>query len=74
MVEKQLTDKEKIEKLRREERNKAAYAAVQDALSLIDLTQTKSITYNTYSRDALRTYLKRKVQHKKTYLQELDHN
>ena len=58
MAEKQLTDVERIEKLRREERNKAAFAAVKDALSLIDLTQSKSITYNTYSRDALRSYLK----------------
>lgn len=55
---KELTSKERVEMLRREERNKAAFAAVQDALSLIDLTQTKNITYNTYSRDALRTYLK----------------
>lgn len=55
---KALTDKERIEKLSREERNRAAYAAVKDALSLIDLTKTKNITYNTYSRDSLRTYLK----------------
>ena len=58
MAEKQLTDKERIEKLSREERNKAAFAAVKDALNLIDLTQTKNIGYNTYSRDSLRTYLK----------------
>ena len=55
---KQLTQQERIEKLSREERNRAAYAAVKDALSLIDLTQNKSITYTTYSRDSLRTYLK----------------
>lgn len=55
---KQLTDKERIEKLSREERNNAAFAAVKDALNLIDLTQTKNIGYNTYSRDSLRTYLK----------------
>ena len=55
---KALTDKERIEMLSREERNRAAYAAVKDSLSLIDLTKTKSITYNTYSRDSLRTYLK----------------
>lgn len=54
----ELTTKERIEKLSREERYRAAFAAVKDALSLIDLTQTKNITYNTYSRDALRTYLK----------------
>lgn len=58
MAEKQLTDKERIEMLSREERNRAAFAAVKDALALIDLTQTKSITYNTYSRDALRSYLR----------------
>ena len=58
MAEKQLTDRERIEMLSREERNRAAYAAVKDALSLIDLTQTKNITYNTYSRESLRTYLK----------------
>lgn len=54
---KELTDKERIEFLRRDERNKAAYAAVKDALSLIDLTQNKSITYTTYSRESLRSYL-----------------
>jgi len=48
----------RIEKLSREERNRAAYAALQGALSLIDLTQNKSVTYTTYSRDSLRTYLK----------------
>lgn len=55
---KELTDKERIEKLSREERNRAAFAAVKDALALIDLTKSKSITYTTYSRDSLRTYLK----------------
>lgn len=55
---KELTNKERIEMLSREEKNRAAYAAVKDALALIDLTQNKSITYNTYSRDSLRTYLK----------------
>ena len=54
----ELSDKERIEKLSREEKNRAAFAALQDALSLIDLTKNKSITYNTYSRDSLRTYLK----------------
>lgn len=53
----ELTNKERIEMLSREERNRAAYAAVKDALALIDLTQNKSITYTTYSRDSLRTYL-----------------
>lgn len=55
---KELTNNERIEMLSREEKNRAAYAAVKDALALIDLTQNKSITYNTYSRDSLRTYLK----------------
>ena len=55
---KALTEKERIEKFSREERNRAAYAAVSDALALIDLTQTRSITYNTYSRETLRNYLK----------------
>lgn len=58
MADKQLTEKEKIEFLRRDERNKAAYAAVKDALALIDLTQNKSMTYTTYSRESLRSYLK----------------
>ena len=55
---KQMTEKERIEMLSREERNRAAFAAVEDALKLIDLTQSKSVTYTTYSRDSLRTYLK----------------
>ena len=55
---KELTDKERIEKLSREEKNRAAFAALKDALSLIDLTKNKNITYQTYSRDSLRTYLK----------------
>lgn len=55
---KELTDKERIETLSREEKNRAAFAAVKDVLSLIDLTKNKNITYTTYSRDSLRTYLK----------------
>lgn len=55
---KELTDKERIEVLSREEKNRAAFAAVKDVLSLIDLTKNKNITYTTYSRDSLRTYLK----------------
>ena len=58
MAENQLTDKERVEFLRRDERNKAAYAAVKDALGLIDLTQSKSVSYTTYSRESLRNYLK----------------
>ena len=53
----ELTTKEKIEVLSREERNRAAYAAMKNALSLIDLTQNRSMTYTTYSRESLRTYL-----------------
>ena len=55
---KELTDKERIEALSREEKNRAAFAALKDALSLIDLTKNKNITYQTYSRDSLRSYLK----------------
>lgn len=58
MAEKQLTTKERIEILSREEKNRAAFAAVKDALSLIDLTQNKSASYTTYSRESLRNYLK----------------
>jgi len=58
VAEKQLTNKERIEKLSREEKNRAAFAAVKDALSLIDLTQNKSSSYTTYSRESLRSYLK----------------
>lgn len=53
-----MTNQERIHVLSREERNRAAYAAVKDALALIDLTQSKNVTYTTYSRDSLRTYLK----------------
>lgn len=55
---KELSNKERIEALTREERNRAAFAAVKDALSLIDLTQNKNLTYTTYSRESLRSYLK----------------
>ena len=54
---KNLTTQERIEILSREEKNRAAFAAVKDALSLIDLTQNRNISYTTYSRDSLRTYL-----------------
>ena len=55
---KELTEKERIETLSREEKNRAAFAALKDALSLIDLTKNKNITYQTYSRENLRSYLK----------------
>ena len=54
---KELTTKERIEQLSREERNRAAFAALKDTISLLDLTQNRSITYTTYSRDSLRNYL-----------------
>lgn len=54
----ELTDRERIEKLSREEKNRAAFAAVKDVLSLIDLTQNQSISYTTYSRESLRNYLR----------------
>ncbi len=54
----ELTNKERIEKLSREEKNRAAFAAVKDVLSLIDLTQNKSVSYTTYSRESLRNYLR----------------
>lgn len=53
-----LTQEERIQFLKRDEKNKLAYAAAKDALQLIDLTQTKTLNYTTYSRDSLRTYLK----------------
>lgn len=58
MADKQLTDKERIEFLRRDERNRAAFAAVKDALAHVDLTTSKSMSYTTYSRESLRSYLK----------------
>lgn len=58
MAQRQLTDQERIEVLSREERNRAAFAAVKDTLALIDLTQNKSISYTTYSRESLRNYLR----------------
>ena len=61
MAEKQLTEKERIEFLRRDERNKAAYAAVKDAMQLIDLTSNTSKSYSTYSRETLRSYLQNPV-------------
>lgn len=52
MATKELTNKERIEMLSREERNRAAFAAVQGALSLIDLTQNKNVSYTIYSRES----------------------
>lgn len=58
MSKKDLTEKERVTILSKEERNRVAFAAVKDQLALIDLTRNRNITYNTYSRDKLRTYLK----------------
>ena len=58
MAEKPLTEKERIEYLRREERNTAAFAAVKDALQLIDLSTTANRSYTVYSRESLRSYLR----------------
>lgn len=55
---KELTHKERVEALSREERNRAAFAALKGSLSLLDLTQNRSFTYTTYSRESLRNYLK----------------
>ena len=54
---KELTDKERIAALQKEERNRAKFAAVKDVLQLIDLTSTKTKSYTVYSKDNLRTYL-----------------
>lgn len=54
----ELTEREKVAALQREERNRIAFASVKDTLQLIDLTKNKSITYNTYSKSNLRNYLK----------------
>ena len=53
----QLTDKERVAILQKEERNRATFASLKDILQLIDLTSNKNITYQTYSKDSLRTYL-----------------
>lgn len=58
MAEENLTSKERIAMLSREEKNRVAFASLKDALQLIDLTSNSSKTYQTYSRDNLRTYLK----------------
>lgn len=55
---KELSDKQRIKMLEREEKQRASFTALKDVLKLIDLTNNKSQTYTTYSRDSLRTYLK----------------
>lgn len=54
----EITDKQRIEMLSREEKHKAAFAAAKAALNLVDLTQARTISYSTYSRENLRTYLR----------------
>ena len=54
---KELTDKERIAALQKEEKNRAKFAAVKDVLQLIDLTSTSTKSYTVYSKDNLRTYL-----------------
>ena len=53
----QLTEKERVAILQKEERNRATFASLKDILQLIDLASNKNITYQTYSKDSLRTYL-----------------
>ena len=53
----QLTEKERVAILQKEERNRQTFAALKDILQLIDLASNKNITYQTYSKDSLRTYL-----------------
>ena len=55
---KELIEKERIEALQKEEKSRARFAAVKDIMQLIDLTQNKTQSYTTYSKDSLRTYLK----------------
>lgn len=52
-----MTEKERIAVLKEEEK-KLTFAEAAKALALVDLTQTKSITYTTYSRESLRSYLR----------------
>lgn len=54
----ELSEKEKIQVLEKQEQSRIAFAAVKDAMQLVDLTQNKNITYNTYSKDKLRTMMK----------------
>lgn len=53
----ELSEKERIAILQKEEKNRAIFASMKNILSLIDLTNTKTQTYQTYSKDSLRTYL-----------------
>lgn len=57
MAEKKLINEERIAELKKQEKIEA-FATAKAALSLLDLTQNRSITVTTYSRDSLRTYLR----------------
>ena len=54
---KELTEKERIEALQKEEKVRQRFAAIKDVLQLIDLTQTQSKSYTVYSKENLRSYL-----------------
>ena len=56
-LNKELTGKERIEALQKEEKARAKFAAIKDILQLIDLTQNQSRSYTVYSKENLRTYL-----------------
>lgn len=53
----EITDKERISALQKDEKARARFAAVKDILQLIDLTSSKSQSYTVYSKDNLRSYL-----------------
>ena len=50
--------KEMKDTLQKYENLKEIFAATNEALQLVDLTKTETRTYQTYSRETLRTYLK----------------
>lgn len=50
--------KEMKDALQKYENLKEIFAATNEALQLVDLTKTETRTYQTYSRETLRTYLK----------------
>lgn len=52
------TVKEMKDVLQKYENLKEIFAATNEALQLVDLTKTETRTYQTYSRETLRTYLK----------------
>ena len=52
------TTEEKIEYLSKQEQGRAAFAALKDALQLINLEKSKTITSNTFNKENLRTYLR----------------